>query len=113
MHEYSIIQSLIESCEQHLKANDASQVTKLFVKIGVLSGVEPHLLQEAFEMFKEETVCHRAEFVMTIQPIKVACQSCLTESELDQYIFLCPHCRSDDLSVLDGEEMYLMRLEME
>ncbi|MEA3371493.1 MAG: hydrogenase maturation nickel metallochaperone HypA, partial [Campylobacterota bacterium] len=41
MHEYSIVQSLIDSCEEHLKENNATKVTKVVVKIGVLSGVEP------------------------------------------------------------------------
>ena len=49
MHEYSIVQSLLESCEEHAKSNDAKKVTKVVVKIGVLSGVEPELLQTAFE----------------------------------------------------------------
>lgn len=54
MHEYSIVQSLLEQCEQYVEANDASKVTKLIVKIGVLSGVEPDLLQTAFDTFKEK-----------------------------------------------------------
>ena len=54
MHEYSIVQSLLESCEEHARTNDAKKVTKVVVKIGVLSGVEPDLLQTAFDTFKEQ-----------------------------------------------------------
>ncbi len=43
MHEYSIVQSLLESCEEHARTNNAKEVTKVIVKIGVLSGVEPDL----------------------------------------------------------------------
>ena len=71
MHEYSIVQSLIESCEEHAKTNNAKKVTKVVVKIGVMSGVEPHLLKEAFEVFKEGSICDGCEFVMNIQKIKV------------------------------------------
>ena len=66
MHEYSIVQSLLESCEQHARQNEAKEVTKVVVKIGVLSGVEPDLLQTAFDTFKEQTICHNAEFVLNI-----------------------------------------------
>ena len=56
MHEYSVVQSLLESCEEHARVNEASKVTKVVVKIGVLSGVEPDLLKTAFDTFKEQTV---------------------------------------------------------
>ena len=45
MHEYSIVQSLLDSCEDHAKENNATKVSKVIVKIGVMSGVEPSLLQ--------------------------------------------------------------------
>ena len=69
MHEYSVVQSLLESCEEHARVNEASKVTKVVVKIGVLSGVEPDLLQTAFDTFKEQTVCHDAEFLINHQKI--------------------------------------------
>ena len=64
MHEYSIVQSLLESCEEHARTNNAKEVTKVIIKIGVLSGVEPDLLQTAFDTFKEKTVCHNALFII-------------------------------------------------
>ena len=113
MHEYSIVQSLIDSCEDHAKANDASKVSKVVVKIGVMSGVEPQLLEVAFDTFKEGTICDEAEFVMHIQEIKILCKSCLKESELKKLEYLCPNCGSDNLNIIDGEEMFLMQLELE
>ncbi len=113
MHEYSIVQSLLDACEENAKANDATKVTKVVVKIGVMSGIEPELLKTAFDTFKEQTVCDGAEFIMNIQPIKIKCNSCLSESTLAKLEYCCPHCQSVELDVLDGEEMYLMQLELE
>ncbi|MEA3289297.1 MAG: hydrogenase maturation nickel metallochaperone HypA [Campylobacterota bacterium] len=113
MHEYSIVQSLIDSCVQHAISNDAKSVSKVVIKVGVLSGVEPELLREAFETFKEDTVCHNAYFDMNIQKIVIKCNSCKKENELEKHQFLCPDCQSGDIVVLDGEEMFLMQLEME
>ncbi|MGA1940788.1 hydrogenase/urease nickel incorporation protein HypA [Arcobacter sp. YIC-310] len=112
MHEYSIVQSLLESCEQHARQNEAKEVTKVVVKIGVLSGVEPDLLQTAFDTFKEQTICHNAEFVLNIQKITIKCNNCKTESTLEKNEFLCPKCQENDIEVIDGEDMYLMSLEM-
>ena len=112
MHEYSIVQSLIDSCEENAKVNNATKVTKVTVKIGVMSGVEPHLLKEAFNTFKEKTICDGCEFVMNIQKVKILCNKCLKESELDKNEYLCPSCEGIDIKVIDGEDMFLMQLEM-
>lgn len=113
MHEYSIVQSLLESCEEHARQNDAKKVTKVVVKIGVLSGVEPDLLQTAFDTFKEQTVCHDAEFLINHQKIVIECFDCGTKSTLEKHEFSCPSCQSVDVKVVDGEDMFLMSLEME
>lgn len=113
MHEYSIVQSLIDSCEEHARRNSAKKVTKVILKIGTLSGVEPHLLREAFEMFRLGTVCHEADLVLNLQKVKIHCNSCNTDEELDKNEFICSKCGSFDIKVLDGEEMYLMSLELE
>ena len=113
MHEYSIVQALLEQCETHAKANDAARVTKVVTKIGKFSGVEPHLLMTAFETFKEKTVCDGAEFIMQLQDLKLHCNGCNKESDQSELRYQCVHCHSTDVSVVDGEEMYLMSLEME
>jgi len=113
MHEYSIVQALLEQCEHHARANDATKITKVVTKIGKLSGVEPHLLQIAFDTFKEKTICDGAEFVMELQDLVLLCNTCQRESERKEIRYQCSHCHSTDVKVIDGEEMYLMTLEME
>lgn len=113
MHEYSIVQALINQCEALAVTNKASAITKIVVKIGQYSGIEPHLLETAFETFKERTICERAQFVMNVQPLVVHCTDCQKESVLDQPHYICPVCQSIDIRVIDGEEMMLMSLEMD
>ena len=112
MHEYSIVQSLLDSCDENAKANDATKVLKVVVKIGVMSGVEPELLKTAFNTFKEKTICEDAEFIVNMQDIVVKCNNCQKESTLQQLEYTCPSCKSSDLKVIDGEDMYLMQLEL-
>jgi len=113
MHEYSIVQSLLQNCEEHAQQNQAKKVTKVFVKIGVLSGVEPSLLQTAFDTFKEQTICHDAEFIINHQKIVIECLDCHNKSTLEKHEFACPICKSTNIRVIDGEDMYLMSLELE
>lgn len=113
MHEYSIVQALIEQCEGHVAENDAKKVTKVVVKIGKMSGVEPHLLETAFDTFKENSVCDGAEFVMNIQALTIECNKCKITTELKEIYYRCPKCESLDVKVIDGEDMFLMQLELE
>jgi len=113
MHEYSIVQSLLDSCDENAAKNNATKVTKVVIKIGVMSGVEPELLRTAFDTFKEKTICEEAEFIINIQPVIIKCNKCLNEAVIEGIEYYCPKCKSIDLSVLDGEDMYLMQLELE
>lgn len=113
MHEYSIVQSLLDSCEDYAKKNSASKVTKVVVKIGVLSGVEVDLLKTAFDTFKLDTVCKEAEFIANIQKVEILCLDCNSLSTLEKNEFSCPNCQSTNIDVKDGEDMYLMSLELE
>ena len=112
MHEFSIVQDLLHMCEKNAQENNATKITKVEVKIGKLSGVEPHLLQIAFDTFKEKTICDSAEFCIHHQDLVVRCIECKEESTLEKNTFACPKCNGD-VEVIDGEDMYLMRLEME
>ena len=113
MHEFSIVDSLLHLAEEHATKHNAKKVTKLEIKIGILSGVEPDLLKTAFETFKEGTICEEAEFIMNIQPVVIKCQECGFEGELKKDEYLCPKCQSPELKIIDGEDMYLMSLELE
>ena len=116
MHEYSIVQALLNQCEEIAHENEATKITKVVTKIGAMSGVETHLLQTAFDTFKEGTLCDSAEFVIHYQKIKLHCRECQNEFEVDDGVYAyyeCIRCGSSHVTVIDGEDMYLMSLEME
>ena len=115
MHEYSIVQSLLDIVQEHAQKHKATKVSAVVVKIGVLSGVEPHLLQMAFDTFKEGTICEGARLEMVIQPIVALCSSCgkRNEFEKDRIFFECMECGGVDLQIVEGEDMLLLSLEME
>jgi hydrogenase nickel incorporation protein HypA/HybF len=113
MHEYSIVQSLLDSCQTHAEENGAKKVTKVVVKIGVLSGVEPQLLKSAFDTFKDRTICQEALFEINVQPLVLECNECHERFQSKKFEFKCKKCGSLNVKSIDGEEMYLMSLELE
>ena len=64
MHEYSIVQALLERVTGEAQARGASKVVGLRVRLGELSGVDPALLATAFETFRERSVCEGASLAI-------------------------------------------------
>lgn len=113
MHEFSIVQALIESCESHAQSQQASAISRVKIRIGALSGVEPSLLATAFDTFKLEGMCREAVLEMEIEPLMLSCNECGFEGKANGLSVLCPHCHSPFTQVTGGEEMLLLQLELE
>ena len=113
MHEFSVVQSLMGLIEQNAMQNNAKSVSKVVVKIGKLSGIEPHLLKMAFDTFKEKTICENAQLEMIIQDVIAKCEDCNKEFIIKDNRFICPFCKGYNLQIIDGEDMYLLSLELE
>lgn len=94
-------------------SSKSPQIRELHVKIGRLSGVEAHYMQNCYEVFRAGTVCENADLIIHTQEIVVKCKNCGFSGDLTQNDFSCPRCKSSEISVIDGEDMYLMRLVIE
>jgi hydrogenase nickel incorporation protein HypA/HybF len=112
MHEYSIVQALMDLAQDEAQKAGAEQIESITVKVGRLSGVESDLLRDAYEVFSEDHFCKGAKLVLLDQKVVLFCESCQKESTLDKLTLACPACGSDGVRVIDGEELILMRLEM-
>jgi hydrogenase nickel incorporation protein HypA/HybF len=111
MHEYSIVQALMERVEREARARSASAVHRLCVRIGSLSGVEGELLQSAYELCREGTLCARAELVIEPVEARWACGRCGRERPAGE-VLSCPEC-GEPARLLCGDEIVLDRIELE
>lgn len=113
MHELSIVQSIVELCEQQVHQQGAQSVAWLEVSIGAMSGVEPELLQRAFDTFRAGTVCDQAQLKLIHEPLEVQCLQCSHISRPPERRYCCEHCKSTLVQALRGEHMHLQRLELQ
>jgi hydrogenase nickel incorporation protein HypA/HybF len=111
MHEYSLVQALLERVGQEARARHATAVHRLSVRIGDLAGVERDLFKSAYEMCREGTICAGAE--LQIRPVEAlwACSGCgrpVAEGD----VLTCPRCGCP-ARLEEGDEIVLDQIEME
>lgn len=114
MHEYSIIQSLVDSVESAvLRANAAGKksVHRIEVQIGEVSGVDCGLLATAFEVFRAGTICERAEMRIERTPALWQCPKCSAAIEKGSML-RCRNC-NEPAHLATGDEIILKRIELE
>lgn len=111
MHEYSLVLSLIERAEQEAKARNAKSIVRLSLRVGECSGVEPELLEQAFEIARTGTTCERAELLVQREPARWTCPDC--GAQLDPAVSLrCLPCDSAG-RLTEGGELFLEQMEIE
>jgi len=110
MHEYSIVQSLVESVTAAVGAREAS-VHEVRVAIGEMSGVDCGLLTTAYEVFRAGTLCEHAALTIDRIPVKWQCPRC--HVAITNGAFLrCAAC-NEPAQLASGDEIVLQRIELE
>jgi hydrogenase nickel incorporation protein HypA/HybF len=93
--------------------NDAVSVSRIALKVGALSGVEPDLLRHAFTIAREGTVAQSASLDVEEGPVRVSCRRCGASGEAAVNRLLCPNCNCWQVDVIKGEELLLLSLDLE
>ena len=111
MHEYSLVEAIMERVVAEARARNALSVHRVSVRVGALAGVEPELLVTAFEIWREGTGCSDAVLDVVRVPAEWVCVSCrlaIPEGE----VLACASC-GGRVRLAAGDELLLDRIEME
>lgn len=111
MHEYSIVLALMERIEAEVAARGAVAVHRVRLRIGALSGVEPVLLESAFSLVREHTMCEGAALDIERVPASWCCLRC-DRSIAAGDTLQCPDC-NEPARLQGGDEILLDQLELE
>lgn len=111
MHEYALIQSLVERVEAEAAARRASSVHRLTVRIGELAGVDVELFTTAYHTFRERTICEHADLDVVMVPVQWGCEACGRPIAAGAPL-RCPECMAP-AKLVGGDEIILDRIELE
>jgi len=113
MHELAICQVLMNQVESIAAERNARSVVSIVVGMGPLSGVEAQLLEHAYPVASAGTVAEGAELVIENLPVRIKCTECGKESEASPNKLICKACGDWRTTLISGDELMLMRVELE
>ncbi|HEY5550699.1 MAG TPA: hydrogenase maturation nickel metallochaperone HypA [Opitutaceae bacterium] len=112
MHEAGIMESALAVIGREAGAHGATQLARVILRVGAISGVEPEALRFAFEALSPGTVAEGAELVIEQVPARAHCAECDGEFTVEgSWLFECPLCHTLSGDVRSGRELELARLE--
>ena len=112
MHELSLCQDIMDQLQELARRHNAASVSRVEVQIGVLSGVEPQLLEQAFQFAQAGTIAQDARLVTEVVPACVACLECDAETVASANDLRCAVCGSPQTRLVKGHELILARVEL-
>jgi hydrogenase nickel incorporation protein HypA/HybF len=112
MHEFAVCQEMLNQVTQIAAEQQASIVDSITLRIGPLSGVEGHLLTQAFPLAAAGTVAEGAKLIIESLPIRVHCKTCGAETEAKPNRLVCGQCGDYHTRLVSGDEMLLASLEL-
>ncbi len=92
MHEISIMQSTLELAEQRARTEGGTAITRICLRVGLVSGVVPESLEFAFDVLKQGTMAGEASLEIERVPGEFRCSKCSHTVLLDRLRFDCPDC---------------------
>jgi hydrogenase nickel incorporation protein HypA/HybF len=111
VHEYAIVQALLERVDAEARGRQAIAVHGLSVRVGELSGLDPELFTTAFDTFREGTSCAHASLRVDRVPARWACPSC-GEGIAAGAVLACPRC-GVPARLMQGDEILLDTIDLE
>jgi hydrogenase nickel incorporation protein HypA/HybF len=111
MHEYALVQNLLDQVAAHAAARGATAVRKVTVGMGELAGVDPDLFATAFETFRAAGSYPEAELSIRWVEARWVCSPCSRLIHRGA-VLRCPNCGAP-AQLGAGDELTLERIELE
>ncbi|MDR1130948.1 MAG: hydrogenase maturation nickel metallochaperone HypA [Oscillospiraceae bacterium] len=104
MHELGIMTDVLDTALRAAEQNGGRKVTKITLKIGLMSGVMPAYVQSFFDVISKDTIAAGAEITIVRDPAVFVCRKCGVKTAYTELgpEYLCQSCGSRALRLSSG-----------
>ncbi len=112
MHEISLVRNILSTLEDEFPGR-VHQIIRIHLKAGMLSNVQPVLMQNAFEaVMEDEPKYNKITLEVEVLPILIHCEDCNLTSQVEAYRFICA-CGKPSKNIVQGEELMISQVEFD
>ncbi len=112
MHELGIAESILERVAQEAKSRNA-HVTKVGVRVGEISGVDPEALSFGVEVLVKDTGLEPLALEIDWRPRMQRCRPCAHDFAAPDSLTACPRCGNQRTECIGGDELDIAFMELE
>jgi hydrogenase nickel incorporation protein HypA/HybF len=112
MHELGIAASILDSVEAETGRRSGSHISKVGIRVGELSGVDPDALQFGFECLVKDTGFEPLVLEIESVPRVQRCR-CGHEFRMMDYDPHCPRCGEFMTECVSGDELEIVFMEVD
>lgn len=112
MHELSIARNIIQIVNSSVERDKLGLVDKIYLKFGLLSNILTDSLNFSYNSIIENTPLKNSNLVIEILPIKIQCKDCNEITITSDFVFSCPFCKSNSISVIAGDELIISSIHL-
>jgi hydrogenase nickel incorporation protein HypA/HybF len=113
MHELRIAEDLSSIVLEAAANGKLTKVTKVNVSFGTMIQIVPELFRAAFAEAVRDTPAACSEVEIEIIPVRIRCRNCRKEFSESEYLFSCSSCRSTEIDIVNGKELFIKSIEGE
>ena len=111
MHEISLVRNIFRTLESEFSPEELKRLCKIKLKVGLLSNVEPILLENAFEaVCQSENRYGNTELEIELLPIEIFCNDCNKRCPVTDYKFVCD-CGKPSNQIVQGLELTIHQVQ--
>ena len=111
MHEISLVRNIFKTLEDEFPG-EMDKVRGIHLNVGLLSNVQPILMQNAFEaVLLDDPKYNKTSLHVTVLSVLVHCDDCNKDTEVQQYKFACAACGKPSKNIVQGEELLISKVE--
>lgn len=112
MHEMSLAENVLQLIEDAARAQKFSKVTKVWLEIGQLAGVEADAIAFCFDAVTRGSLAEGAQLEIVATPGAGWCKQCAATVALGEVFAACPQCGAQPLQVTGGTQMRIKEIEV-
>ncbi len=112
MHELSIMNDVLATALRVAKEHGGTKVTKVTLRVGVMSGIVPYFCDSMFATIAKGTIAEGCEMIVEEEPAVFKCLDCgeLTTYPAPGPEYKCHVCQSGNLRLISGYKSQIVNI---